>query len=1134
VTDATAAIPSERTPLSDYGQWLERGRRHQDAKRPIDALICYRRALSANPYAVQARFRLGQVLTSLGRDDEAHAIWRAGLSIQPGHILLELCLASAARRAGAHGEAIELYDNILATRPQHKGARLGLALSRLATGDENAYEALAEMLQEVTNDRRWDDLMSVLRTAPRSPRRQAILSELSAKRGADLPAPLLALIARQMLDAGDRSAASEQLVRAERLASSIVEPDVLRQLALVATRLGSSHSWAERYASACVEAARVGPPLLWPRRTAGGALRVAYLIASDAKVEIDALTIAPETYLAAIAGRSERIEVFVYVVGDAQSDAMRSALPPGVPIAILGASPEAVSARTIAQVDADVLIDLVGMRAPIGPLLAQRPARSRWTYAGLRNAHAAGLVERLLPSPEAADPAALANHALEVENTLMAACAASPWFSSAATRSAAELAGLWSTAVAAHQAGEVDRALDAYREVLAEQPDFAPAQYLFGVLLRDVGRRDDAGAALAAAVAAAPLYVEPRAALANLMRESGLAADAVELCEAGLELTPKQASLWRALGQARLELRDGRAAHRAFAQALELQPTDATTHYNDGVALQMRNRRADALRAYQRALVLDPTLYAADFNIGVIFREQGHADAAVKAFEAVLEREPRHAPAYKALAETQLEALRLDEWFRVFDRFEAACPNAFPLAGLALEACQYRADFAGLDRYVDRLSRDDFKPSSPTELVDCLETLLFLLLYFDVDPDVHFGLYKAYDKAAPSVYGRPLSLPEKRRPGRIRIGYLSGDLRNHVMGKMMWSALQHHDRERFEIFFYSLSERSDDWTERYRGLGSRFESIASLTEQDAAERIAADDLDILVDLSTHTHGARPGILALKPARVQITHVASAGVVGLSTIDFKLTDAFADLPEMQRFQIETLLPMEGCVYPYRAITPADEHPFHRDRLGIADDAIVIGAFVNPLKLSRRCLTLWARVLERIPTAVLAISPLSPERGAVFERLFSAVGIDASRTCVLAQGRNEALNQARYGVVDFTLDPMPYGGANGTLEALAMGVPVVTLVGAKHGERCGYSMLANLGVMQTVAGSGSEYVEIAVRLATDAAFMAEVRGSIHAGLKASPLTDTVAHTRNLERAYERALEMRYPAALSRSDD
>src|SRR5205807_9816457 len=146
------------------------------------------------------------------------------------------------------------------------------------------------------------------------------------------------------------------------------------------------------------------------------------------------------------------------------------------------------------------------------------------------------------------------------------------------------------------------------------------------------------------------------------------------------------------------------------------------------------------------------------------------------------------------------------------------------------------------------------------------------------------------------------------RAGRVRIGYLSGDLRNQVMGKMMWSAARHHDRNRFEIYFYSLTAESDEWTERYRQLGDHFEMIGDLPDREAARRIAAKDLDLLVDLSTHTKGAKPGILALKPARVQITHVASAGAVGLSAIDFKLTDALADTPEHQTFLIDTLLPM----------------------------------------------------------------------------------------------------------------------------------------------------------------------------------------------------------------------------------
>ena len=634
---------------------------------------------------------------------------------------------------------------------------------------------------------------------------------------------------------------------------------------------------------------------------------------------------------------------------------------------------------------------------------------------------------------------------------------------------------------------------------------------------------------LAAAIDAAPAYAEARAALANLRRERGDADSAAAVCRAGLVLRERDVGLWRALGLAELARHDAAAARDAFVRALELAPTDGETHFNHGVALQTLHQLDDALRAYQRALAFAPDLLAADFNIGVVLQEQGRSDPAIAVFEKVLARDPQHVMAYKALGDTLLAARRVDDWLKVFDRFEAACPNAFALVAQALEACQYRGDFAGLDRYLDRLRQDDFVPRDETDLVDSLEQILFLMLYFDLEPSVQLGLYRAYDTVAKRVYGTPLPRPVKRRPGRLRVGYLSGDLRNHVMGKQSWEAIRHHDRARFEIFCYSGGGASDEVTEQYRRFADRFESVAELGDRDAAMRIAGDDLDILVDLSTHTKNARPGILALKPARVQITHIASAGALGLSAVDFRLTDAQCDPPDNQAYLVETLLPMDGCVYPYRHVAPAVAHPFHREQMQIAPDRILIGAFVNPLKLSQRCLSLWREMLDRIPAALLAVSPLSREASGVYMRLLTAANIPIDRVIVLPQGRDDAEGQARYAVLDFALDPLPYGGVNSTLEAIDMGVPVVTLRGRKHGERTTTSILTNLGVTQTIADSGSEYVAIAVRLANDAAFRGEVRAAIAAGLSASTLIDMPRHTRALEAAYERALAQTHPDVL-----
>src|SRR5262249_52937181 len=152
-----------------------------------------------------------------------------------------------------------------------------------------------------------------------------------------------------------------------------------------------------------------------------------------------------------------------------------------------------------------------------------------------------------------------------------------------------------------------------------------------------------------------------------------------------------------------------------------------------------------------------------------------------------------------------------------------------------------------------------------------------------------------------------------------------------------------HDRDRFEVFCYALSAREDEVTARFREAVPNFRSLAALSDTDAVALIAADDLDLLVDLSTHTKGARPSLLARKPARVQLAHGASAGAVGLSAIDFKLTDASCDVPANQEWLIERLLAMDTGCYPFRRVAPATEHPYHRERFGIAPDAVVIGAF-----------------------------------------------------------------------------------------------------------------------------------------------------------------------------------------------
>ncbi len=226
-----------------------------------------------------------------------------------------------------------------------------------------------------------------------------------------------------------------------------------------------------------------------------------------------------------------------------------------------------------------------------------------------------------------------------------------------------------------------------------------------------------------------------------------------------------------------------------------------------------------------------------------------------------------------------------------------------------------------------------------------------------------------------------------------------------------------------------------------------------------------------------------------------THLGYHGCVGLSQVDFKITDTHADAADAAQYQIEAPLALDACVMPVRHVEPAKETALgrvgERAAFDLADDAVVFAAFVSWMKLSPRCLALWREILARVPSAKLVFSPLDAREAPRYVRRLEAFGIGADRVVVLRPAVDDAHARARYRMVDAVLDTLPYTGGDTTAAALDMGVPVITRVGERHAERVTYSLLAHLGVTATVAHSDEEYVALACRIAQDAAVAREHR-------------------------------------------
>jgi predicted O-linked N-acetylglucosamine transferase (SPINDLY family) len=677
------------------------------------------------------------------------------------------------------------------------------------------------------------------------------------------------------------------------------------------------------------------------------------------------------------------------------------------------------------------------------------------------------------------------------------------------------------SALATHQAGNLDAALESYEALVKEQPEYPPLNYFLAMLLLAKGNKARTRDLLRRAVEASPTYADAQLALGNLELEAGAYPEAKKAFESVAAARPDRAEAWTGLGLSLQRSGDLEGAVEPLTRAVRAAPAEWLPRFNLAVALQKVRRYDEARESYRSALAIKGDSPEVLFNYGQLLAELGQRDLALGSWRAAVAANSRFEPPYLQLRHALYAAGRIDEWLQNFAAFVRHCPDSPRAALYAIDVAFHRGDNAEADRCFRRAVEAVLRERDDALACEILEELLYVALFFDIAEGEMLALYRRYDAASRALHPQFPLLPPRVPGGRIRLGYLSGDFRDHVMGRMALEILSRHDRNAFEVFGFSLSLEEDAATARIRSHCDHYQVVAGLSERAAADAIRRCNIDILVDLSTHTKGSQPGILAFKPARVQVTHVASAGALGLSTIDFKLTDHQLDRPENQAWVIEKLLPMDGCVFPLPKLPRATQAAVSRFEIGIPPGAFVFGAFVQIQKLSPRLLATWREILRRLPKAYLAFSPLSAGAIPAYERLLETNGIDPATALFIPQGGSELRNQARYLHVDAVLDTFPYSGTNGTMEALVQGVPVVTLAGSRACERSSQSILFHAGLGELVAPTAEAYVNLAERLARDAGFMGTMREAIAERLAVSVLADSRAHVRNLEAAYRRAL-------------
>jgi predicted O-linked N-acetylglucosamine transferase (SPINDLY family) len=625
--------------------------------------------------------------------------------------------------------------------------------------------------------------------------------------------------------------------------------------------------------------------------------------------------------------------------------------------------------------------------------------------------------------------------------------------------------------------GRLDEAVAAYVTAIRIQPDFAEAHSNLGAALRRLGRFDDAINAYDNAIRLKPDYAQAHFNLGNALFDLGLLDGASAAYKTAIRLNPKDAGARTNLGKALSGLGlldEAIAAHRS---AIRVRPGYAEAHSNLGATLQDSGRSNDAIAAYDSAICLKPNFAEAHSNRGNALRDLGRLDDAIAAYTSAIHLKPDCAEAYSNLGNALSDLGRLDNAIAAYNSAICIDPDYSDAHSNLLMSLHYREGIAGdailteARRYAERLEKGLPTPSFANV----------------ADP------------------GR-----------RLRIGYVLGDFCRHPVGHFLSSVLACHDRVATEVFCYSNSARADGVTTQLRGAADHWRRLVGVSDQTAVAMVAADGIDILVDLSGHTALNRLPMFARRPAPVQVTWLGFWGTTGLSTMDYILSDA-ATIPPGEDVgyseQVLRLPDSRFCYAPPNYAPPPASPPFLRG------SAVTFGSFNNMAKVGPAVVQLWARVLQAVPESRLLLKWKSLDDGGMRRRLtqdFAAAGVGPERLMLRGASPHEAM-LAEYGDMDIALDPFPFSGGLTSCEALWMGVPVVTLPGIGAPSRQTLGFLQVLGLSEWAAASPADYVRIAAALAADRERLGDLRQSLRPRMAVSPLCDGLAFTRNLEAAY-----------------
>ncbi|THU62807.1 hypothetical protein C4D60_Mb01t09020 [Musa balbisiana] len=712
-------------------------------------------------------------------------------------------------------------------------------------------------------------------------------------------------------------------------------------------------------------------------------------------------------------------------------------------------------------------------------------------------------------------------HLLEAAESYQKALKADPSYKLAAECLAIVLTDLGTSL---KLAGNTDEGIQKYFDALKVDGHYAPAYYNLGVVYSEMMQYDLALGCYEKAVVERPLYAEAYCNMGVIYKNRGDLEAAIACYERCLTVSPNfeiaknnmaialtdlgtkvklegdinqgvayykkalyynwhYADAMYNLGVAYGEMLKFDMAIVFYELALHFNPHCAEACNNLGVIYKDRDNLDKAVECYQMALSIKPNFSQSLNNLGVVFTVQGKMDAAASMIEKAIIANPTYAEAYNNLGVLYRDVGNISLAIEAYERCLQIDPDSRNAGQNRLLAMNYIDE--GLDDRLFEAHREWGRR--------------FMNLY---------PQYTSWDN--PKDMERPLV-----------VGYVSPDYFTHSVSYFIEAPLSHHNYANYKVVVYSAVVKADAKTLKFKDRvlkkGGLWRDIYGVDERKVASMVRDDKIDILVELTGHTANNKLGMMACRPAPVQVTWIGYPNTTGLPTIDYRMTDGLVDPPNTRQKHVEELVRLPECFLCY---TPSPEAGPVSPTPALSNGFITFGSFNNLAKITPNVLRVWATILCAVPNSRLVVKCKPFCCDSVRQRFLSTLeqmGLESLRVDLLPLILFNHDHMQAYSLMDISLDTFPYAGTTTTCESLYMGVPCVTMAGSVHAHNVGVSLLTKVGLGRLVAKTEEEYVKLALQLASDVSALGELRMTLRELMSKSPVCDGAKFTQGLESTY-----------------